>query len=219
MADDPKEDLDWENAHAIWAAGDFDIPARRDDERIHLLADLKIAAGMFSEFQRVTTVDRDRTWSPDQVVRLCRQLLEILYEFDDVVLARMARVRNPDGEPTKLEGEIVVADVLGSLAQLEYLMERVQLPNVTRKHKHEFNELLVIRLADIFERTTGRKASVTTDWDTSVRRGVFVDFVQEFTGRMLPSCSPDIGGRVIQRALELRKKWADVDRDDTQISD
>ena len=70
MTDETTEDPDWEVARAIWAAGKVDIPARRDDKRIHLLSELKYAAGMFMEAKRVTVADQERKWSPDQVAQM-----------------------------------------------------------------------------------------------------------------------------------------------------
>ncbi len=135
MTDETTEDPDWEVAGAIWAAGKVDIPARRDDKRIHLLSELKYAAGMFMEAKRVTVADQERKWSPDQVAHLCRQLSEILYQIDDVVLARMARISG---------GAIdsLVARTLDDLA-----MENAPMPRKVRKRKHDIDDLLVTRLA------------------------------------------------------------------------
>ncbi len=99
-----------------------------------------------------------------------------------------------------------MAQTLGDLALLEYAMENAPMPRKARKRKHDIDDFLIIRLADTFQRVTGRNPSVTTDWKTSERRGVFVDFVQQFVRRMLPRHSAQIDGRVIQRALKLRKK-------------
>ena len=93
------------------------------------------------------------------------------------------------------------------------------MPGKVRKRKHDIDDFLIIRLADIFEREAGRTPSVTTDWDTSERRGVFVGFVNQFVTRMLPKNSAQIDGRVIQRALKGRKKWIDIARLDNRGSD
>ena len=126
MTDDTTEDPEWEVARAIWAAGEHNIPARRDDERIRLLTDLKFAAGTFMEAKRVTVADQDRKWSPDRVVRLCRQLSEILYQIDEVTLDRMAG--NSD-----MPIDSLIAETLGDLARLERAMENAPMPRKARK--------------------------------------------------------------------------------------
>lgn len=204
MIDNNKHDPEWDDARAIWAAGKVDIPARQDDDCIHLLSDLKLAAGIFAEVKRVTVADQERKWSPDDGGRLCGQLLEILCQIDDTAFIRMARASNVALDP-------LVAQTISNLVHLKSLLKKVPKPPKARKRKHEIDDFLIIRLADIFRRETGRRPSVTTEWDTSERRGDFVDFVMEFTRRMLPEHSLQINGRVIQRALKRGRNWDDPD--------
>ncbi len=204
MIDNNKHDPEWDDARAIWAAGKVDIPTRRDDDRIHLLSDLKLAAGMFAEVTRIAVADREREWSPDDGARLCRQLLEILCQIDDTAFSRMVRASNVALEP-------LVEQTTVNLALLESILENTPKPPKARKRKHIDDDILIIRLADIFRRETGRRPSVTTEWDTSERRGDFVDFVMEFTKRMLPEHSLQINGRIIQQALKRGRNWDDPD--------
>jgi hypothetical protein len=60
-------------------------------------------------------------------------------------------------------------------------------------------------LADIFERNTDRKASVTTNPVTDNRQGPFVDFVMTFAEHFLPDEVKALNPRAIQRALKIRK--------------
>lgn len=60
-------DPEWDVARAIWAAGKVDIPPDRDDDNIHFLSDLKSAAAMFIEADRVTGADRGGTGAPTTV--------------------------------------------------------------------------------------------------------------------------------------------------------
>ncbi len=197
-------DLEWDDTRAIWAAGKVDIPTRRDDDCIHLLSDLKLAAGMFAEVTRIAVADREREWSPDDGARLCRQLLDILCQIDDTAFSRMVRASNVALDP-------LVAQTISNLVHLESALKNSPKPPKARKRKHEIDDFLIIRLADIFRRETGRRPSVTTEWDTSERRGDFVDFVMEFTRRMLPEHSLQINGRIIQRALKRGRNWDDPD--------
>lgn len=199
-AEDPK----WFDAREIWAAANVEIPEERNADNSHLLSDLKLAAGMFAEAKRVTAADHARTWSLDDGARICRQLSEFLYQLDDVVFTRMARASKVPVEP-------LVAQTLANLAQLESALENAPKPPKVRKRKHDIDDFLIIRLADIFMRKTGRRPSVTTDWASSGRGGTFVSFVTEFVARLLPEHAEQIDGRVIQRALKRGKSWGDRD--------
>ncbi len=204
MIDNNKHDPEWDDAQAIWAAGKVDIPAERDAECNHFLSDLKLAAGMFTEATRVTAVNQEREWSLDDGAELCRELLKFLYRVDDVEIRRIART-------SELVIEPLLERTFSDLGQLEYVLRNTPKPPKVRKRKHDIDDLLITRLADTFERQTGCKPSVTTDWDTSKRGGIFVDFVMEFVVRMLPEHVGQIDGRVIQRALERRKKLWSLD--------
>ena len=91
MIDNNKDGPEWDDARAIWAAGKIDIPAERDSECDHFLSDLKLAAGLFTEANRIKAVDQEREWSPDEGARLCRELLESLDRIDDVAIRCIER--------------------------------------------------------------------------------------------------------------------------------
>ena len=199
MSTSKDEDPEWADARAIWAAGKVDIPVRRDADRIHLMSALKFAAGMHTEATRVATADREREETPEVGARLCSELIEFLSRIDDVTSGRLARIPN-------VAADLLVEQTMHDLISLEIALRTMPNPPKVRKRKHEIDDLLILRLAEVFQRETGRRPTVITDWTTYERRGDFVDFVSEFLRRMLPERSTEIGGRAIQRALALARE-------------
>ena len=199
MSTSIEEDPEWADARAIWAAGKVDIPVQRDADDIHLLSDLKFAAGMHTEATRVATADREREGTPEVGARLCSELIEFLSRIDEVTYNRLARI--PGVAP-----DLLVEQTMLDLISLEIALRRMPDPPKVRKRKHEIDDPLILRLAEIFQRETGRRPTVTTDWHTDERRGDFVNFVSEFLRRMLPERSTEIGGRAIQRVLALARE-------------
>ena len=98
MIDNNKDDPEWSDAQAIWAAGNINIPAERDAECNHFLSDLKLAAAMFKEAKRVTAVIQEREWSLDDGARLCSDLLNFLYQVDDVEIRTFRPLSACDGK-------------------------------------------------------------------------------------------------------------------------
>ena len=192
------EDPDWSTARAVWRQAGVEIPPQRSTESEHFLSDLKRAAAMFREMSRVTSGDRTRNWKMQDGAKLCRELSEFLSSIDDVALQRIARAGVPGFDPTLIT-------FLDHLAKLEHTFRRAPEDRTVRRRKHELNDPLVIRLADSFERNSGRKASVTTDPVTSERGGVFVEFVLAFIEHFLPDQQWEFNARSIQRALSQRR--------------
>ena len=187
MIDNNKDDPEWCYAQTILAAGKIDIPAEQDAECNHFLSDLKFAAAMFKEAKRVTAVIQEREWGLDDGAQLCSDLLNFLYQVDDVEIGRIART-------SKMAFEPLLARTFSDLGKLEYVLRNTPNPPKVRKRKHEIDDFLITKLADTFERQIGRKPGVTTDWATSKRGGIFVYFVMEFVTRMLPEHVGQIDG-------------------------
>jgi hypothetical protein len=191
-------DADWERALTVWSKAGLTIPDTRSTEDERFLTELLLAAAMFQEMSRVTTVDRQRNWSMEDGAQMCRELTEFLSALDDVVFERIARGGKSSFDPS-------MTALLSHLAALEQAFTRAPEAARVRQRKHEFHDPLVVRLAEIFQQHTQRKASVTTDWDSSVRGGIFVDFVLSFVEHFLPDQQDQVNARSIQRALNNRR--------------
>ena len=96
-------------------------------------------------------------------------------------------------------------ETIANLDVLEAAVKHAQTPLIPRRKPHEHNNFLVVVLADIFDRSTDRKASVTTNPVTDNREGPFVDFVMSFAEHFLPDEVKALNPRAIQRALKMRK--------------
>ena len=85
-----RDDPEWDDARAIWAAG------------------------MFTEAYRIKAVDQEREWNPDEGARLCRELLNFLYRIDDVAILRITRTSKIEVDPLLAR---MISD-LGQLEQI-----------------------------------------------------------------------------------------------------
>ena len=128
----------------------------------------------------------------------CRDLSDALSRMDTVASARIAGASPVSFTP-------LVGETIANLDVLEAAVKHAQTPLIPRRRPHEHNNFLVVVLADIFERSTDRKASVTTNPVTDNREGPFVDFVMSFAEHFLPDEVKALNPRAIQRALKMRK--------------
>jgi len=189
---------DWNAARAVWLTAGVALNETRSTAQEHLLDELKRAAGMFREMKRVDIADHGRSWNMRDGAQMCRELIQFVSNIDDVALPRLVRggIRNLNTTMTTL---------VTGLAELELAFKHAPEVIKVRRRKHEFHDLLVVRLAESFERYTDRKASVTTDYDTSERSGVFVEFVFAFLEHFLPEEEGELNARAIQRALSAHR--------------
>ena len=194
----PVEAPAWESARTVWSAGGVDLPATMNRNNAHFLADLKRAAANFRSAKTVSDMDRERDWSFDELADRCRDLSDALSRMDTVASARIAGA-SPVSFPA------LVGETIANLDVLEAAVKHAQAPLIPRRKPHEHNNFLVVVLADIFERNTDRKASVTTNPVTDNREGPFVDFVMSFAEHFLPDEVKALNPRAIQRALKMRK--------------
>ena len=194
----PVEAPAWESARTVWSAGGVDLPATMNSNNAHFLADLKGAAANFRSAKTVSDMDRERDWSFDELADRCRDLSDALSRMDTVASARIAGASPVSFTP-------LVGETIANLDVLEAAVKHAQTPLVPRRKPHEHNNFLVVVLADIFERNTDRKASVTTNPVTDNREGPFVDFVMSFAEHFLPDEVKALNPRAIQRALKMRK--------------
>ena len=201
----PVEAPAWESARTVWSAGGVDLPATMNSNNAHFLADLKGAAANFNSAKTVSDMDRERDWSFDELADRCRDLSDALSRMDTVASARIAGASPVSFTP-------LVGETIANLDVLEAAVKHAQTPLIPRRKPHEHNNFLVVVLADIFERSTDRKASVTTNPVTDNREGPFVDFVMSFAEHFLPDEVKALNPRAIQRALKMRKDNPEEDR-------
>ena len=201
----PVEAPAWESARTVWSAGGVDLPATMNSNNAHFLADLKGAAANFRFAKSVSDMDRERDWSFDELADRCRDLSDALSRMDTVASARIAGASPVSFTP-------LVGETIANLDVLEAAVKHAQTPLIPRRKPHEHNNFLVVVLADIFERNTDRKASVTTNPVTDNREGPFVDFVMSFAEHFLPDEVKALNPRAIQRALKMRKDNPEEDR-------
>ena len=194
----PVEAPAWESTRTVWSAGGVDLPATINSNNAHFLADLKGAAANFRSAKTVSDMDRERDWSFDELADRCRDLSDALSRMDTVASARIAGASPVSFTP-------LVGETIANLDVLEAAVKHAQAPLIPRRKPHEHNNFLVVVLADIFERSTDRKASVTTNPVTDNREGPFVDFVMSFAEHFLPDEVKALNPRAIQRALKMRK--------------
>ena len=164
----PVEAPAWESARTVWSAGGVDLPATMNSNNAHFLADLKGAAANFRSAKTVSDADRQRDWSFDELADRCRDLSVALSRMDTVASARIAGASPVSFTP-------LVGETIANLDVLEAAVKHAQAPLIPRRKPHEHNNFLVVVLADIFERNTDRKASVTTNPVTDNREEPFVD--------------------------------------------
>ena len=201
----PVEAPAWESTRTVWSAGGVDLPATMNSNNAHFLADLKRAAANFRSAKTVSDMDRERDWSFDELADRCRDLSDALSRMDTVASARIAGASPVSFTP-------LVGETIANLDVLEAAVKHAQTPLIPRRKPHEHNNFLVVVLADIFERSTDRKASVTTNPVTDNRGGPFVDFVMSFAEHFLPDEVKALNPRAIQRALKMRKDNPEEDR-------
>ena len=201
----PVEAPAWESTRTVWSAGGVDLPATMNSNNAHFLADLKRAAANFRSAKTVSDMDRERDWSFDELADRCRDLSDALSRMDTVASARIAGASPVSFTP-------LVGETIANLDVLEAAVKHAQTPLIPRRRPHEHNNFLVVVLADIFERNTDRKASVTTNPVTDNREGPFVDFVMIFAEHFLPDEVKALNSRAIQRALKVRKDNPEEDR-------
>jgi len=194
----PVEAPAWESTRTVWSAGGVDLPATMNRNNAHFLADLKGAAANFRSAKTVSDMDRERDWSFDELADRCRDLSDALSRMDTVASARIAGASPVSFTP-------LVGETIANLDVLEAAVKHAQTPLIPRRKPHEHKNFLVVVLADIFERNTDRKASVTTNPVTDNREGPFVDFVMSFAEHFLPDEVKALNPRAIQRALKMRK--------------
>ena len=201
----PVEAPAWESTRTVWSAGGVDLPATMNSNNAHFLADLKGAAANFRSAKTVSDMDRERDWSFDELADRCRDLSDALSRMDTVASARIAGASPVSFTP-------LVGETIANLDVLEAAVKHAQAPLIPRRKPHEHNNFLVVVLADIFDRNTDRKASVTTNPVTDNREGPFVDFVMIFAEHFLPDEVKALNPRAIQRALKMRKDNPEEDR-------
>ena len=201
----PVEAPAWESARTVWSAGGVDLPATMNSNNAHFLADLKRAAANFRSAKTLSDANRERNWSFDELADRCRDLSDALSRMDTVASARIAGASPVSFTP-------LVGETIANLDVLEAAVKHAQAPLIPRRKPHEHNNFLVVVLADIFERSTDRKASVTTNPVTDNREGPFVDFVMSFAEHFLPDEVKALNPRAIQRALKMRKDNPEEDR-------
>ena len=193
------EDLNWEQARSVWSAGGKELPTTPDNDDLHFLTVLKVAAGTYRAAKEVTEADRNRDWTPDQVADQCDALARALYQPDDTMLARLSGASHA---PT----QSIILETITNLHILESAFRNAKMPTLPRKKQHEHNNFLVSILADLYERHTGKRASVYSDRINNERVGLFVEFVEAFNTQFLSGEISDLNARAIQRALQTKAK-------------
>jgi hypothetical protein len=196
MTDKLASDDEWRAAREVWAAGGVEILEEPNAGALHFLTDLRRAAGTYLAAREVTETDRERTPTLATIADQCRSLYIALERLDDVAVSRVTG---------SLPRAFHLGYLLAELASLESALRHARAPRVPRKRPQEHNDFLVVVLAGIYEKTAGRKASVTTNPFTDEREGPFVDFVLAFAWHFLGDETELLNPRSIQRALKARK--------------
>ncbi len=204
----PVEGPDWESARTIWFAGGVDLPKQINSDNAHYLTDLRRAAANFVSAKFVTELDRKRDWSFEKLADHCRGLSDDLSKIDDVAFSRIA-----GASPVSLTP--LLGETTANLDLLESAFRHALVPIVPHKKPQEHNNFLVVVLANIYERNTDHKASVTTNPVTDEREGLFVNFVMSYTKHFFPDLMPSsdkkkdkkgkLNPRFIQQALKARR--------------
>lgn len=198
---DPIENPDWESARTIWSVGGVKLPKQMSSNNSRYLADLKLVAAMVLAADTVNRADRSRRKRPTKLADQCRSLSSALSHIEDPTLARMAG-------GTTLDIAQVLNETVANLLLLEALLGNTAEPTIPRKRKHDLNDMVILRLANIFDLGAEANASVTKHWEESTRSGPFVNFVLKFYELMLPDFASGVSGRSIQASLEKRLTWA-----------
>ena len=201
----PKQQPDWEQACLVWATGGKKLPGTPGENDFRLLADLKAAAGSYRSAKEITDADRTREWTPDQVADQCEALARMLYQLDDAMFARIAGASHASIQS-------IVPETISNLYTLDSAFRNARMPTLPRKKKQEHNNFLVSILANIYERHTGKRATVYTNRKNNKRVGPFVEFVDAFNKYFLSGDISNLNARAIQRALTKR---ADSPRPDS----
>lgn len=193
------EDLHWEQARSVWSAGGKQLPKTLDNDDLRFLTALEVAAGTYRAAKKVTESDRNRDWTPDQVADQCDALARALYQLDDTIFARLAGA-------SRAPIQSIIPETIANLHLLESAFRNAKMPTLPRKKKQEHNNFLVSILADIYERHTGKRASVYSNRTSNKRVGLFVEFVAAFNAQFLSGEISNLNARAIQRALQTRAK-------------
>ena len=202
MKDDQNVDLvddpNWETARTIWSAGGVYLPYKKTKAASHYLTDLMRAAAIFSSAKIVSELDHGRTWSFEELANRCRDLSKSLSDIDSVAYSRIA-----GASPVSLK--YLLGESIANLDHLESALKNALAPLIPYKKPHEHNYFLVVILANIYELSAERKATVTTNPVTDEREGFFVAFVMSFVENFLPGQVPSMNPRAIQTALKQRR--------------
>jgi hypothetical protein len=193
---------EWEAAREIWGKAGKDVPESPDKSSLHFLADLQRVVVNFEMSKSVSERDRDSDLSFEDLADRCRDLNYTFSEIDEIAFARLA-----GASPVRVDQTL--AETTANLSILEAALRHTKTPRIPRKKKHEHSYYLIAFLADIYEPTTGRKASVTKDPITDERKGSFIDFAMCFAKHFLPEQSSILNARAIERGLETRRRNPD----------
>ena len=138
---------DWNATRAVWLTAGVVLNETRSKDQENLLDELKRAAEMFREMKRVDMADHERSWTMQDGAQMCRELIQFVSNIDEIALPRLVRggIRNLNTTMTTL---------ITSLAELEVAFKHAPEVIRVRRRKHEFHDLLVVRLAESFERYT-----------------------------------------------------------------
>ena len=188
----------WKAAQEIWGKAGEVVPEEPDQTSRHYLANLQRVVVNFEMAKSVSDRDRNNDLSFDDLANQCRDLIDKLSDIDDIAFARLARALSVPADQD-------LAQTIETLFILETALRNTKSPRIPHKKQHEHDNFLVVLLAKLYEQTTDRKASVTTDPITNERKGPFVDFVTCFADHFLPEQCSNLNARAIQRVLKAQR--------------
>lgn len=192
---------DWNKARRVWSCARISLPKTLDSSSKLYLSNLQTVVRGYSEAKSIAIRDRNPPIAFRDIAEISADLRAALEKLDDIALTRLA--------PLLPAPATAIAQIEQSLGVFEKALLQARQPRVPRKRPHELDNILVNMLADLYERTTGRKPSVTTVGSSNARKGRFIDFVKTFAKEFLPDEKFRFDGRAIQRLLKIRRKKPD----------
>jgi hypothetical protein len=98
----------------------------------------------------------------------------------------------------------LLTDTFENLGELESALRRTRSPIIRGKKPNEHLNVLVELLVNVYERSTGKQATVYTNRIDNQRVGLIVGFVEAFNKFFLFGEIESISAHAIQRVLQTR---------------
>ena len=193
----PKELKEWKAAKDIWLTANIDLPVKQTVEHTHFLDDLRQVALTYRAAKKATVDDRKDKTNLIAIADQCRDLADALAMLEPAPASRLSgAVSQPMNN--------LLTDTFENLGELESALRRTRSPIIRGKKPNEHLNVLVELLVNVYERSTGKQATVYTNRIDNQRVGLIVGFVEAFNKHFLFGEIKSISARAIQRVLQTR---------------